>query len=157
MTDKQTGAEQTSLGHAAPIFRVRDLAASISYYTKVLGFAVDWTDPGGVASVSRDRCCIFLCQGDQGAPCAWTWIGVNDVDVLHAELRDRGARIRHPPTNYYWACEMQVEDLDSNVLRIGSESNTDQPFGDWLDMHGNRWKQSEDGQWTHVPDQDPTA
>jgi hypothetical protein len=33
-----------------------------------------------------------------------------------------------PPTNFPWALEMQVEDPDGNVLRIGSEPKTDRPF-----------------------------
>src|SRR6266481_8244247 len=49
-----------------PILRVGSLAASIDYYVKVLGFKVDWQDPGIMASVSRGRCHIMLCEGDQG-------------------------------------------------------------------------------------------
>ena len=48
-------------------------------------------------------------------------------------------------TNYSWAYEMQVEDLDGNVLRIGSEPKADRPFGGWLDMHGDAWVASPEG------------
>jgi hypothetical protein len=34
---------------------------------------------------------------------------------------------------------MQVEDLDGNVLRFGSEPRPGEPDGEWLDMHGRRW------------------
>jgi hypothetical protein len=34
---------------------------------------------------------------------------------------------------------MQVEDLDVNILRLGSDPKPDQPTGEWLDMYGNRW------------------
>jgi hypothetical protein len=34
---------------------------------------------------------------------------------------------------------MQVEDLDGNILRLGSEPHEGEPFGEWLDMHGFRW------------------
>lgn len=52
----------------------------------------------------------------------------------------RGARIRFPPTNYDWAAfEMQVEDLDGNVLRIGSDPKEGVPYGDFLDAAGVRW------------------
>ena len=70
---------------------------------------------------------------------SWVWIGVGDVEVLFDEYRSKGAKIRHPPTNYEWAREMQIEDLDGNILRIGSDSNKNEPFGEWLDMRGNRW------------------
>ncbi len=147
MSDANLPRSPDRLGHAIPVFSVADLAASIDYYVDVLGFTLDWTHPGGVASVSRDDCCIFLCQGDQGSPGAWTWIGVRDVDALHAELVALEARVRHPPTNYEWAREMQIQDLDGNVLRMGSESTPDEPLGPWLDMRGNLWRQSATGEW----------
>lgn len=126
-------------GTAAPILRVEKLAASLEYYTKVLGFQIDWQFAEMIASVSRGRCCIFLCAGDQGNPGSWVWIGVSDAETLHRELKDRGAKVRHPPTNYKWALEMQIEDLDGNVLRMGSDPKHDQPYGPWLDMHGRVW------------------
>src|ERR1039458_3654460 len=86
-----------TFGGAAPIFCVASVPASIEYYRNALGFKLNW-DTGGFASVSRDRCCIFLCQNDQGHPGAWTWIGVNDADSLSAEYGRSGAKIRHPPT-----------------------------------------------------------
>ncbi len=134
---------------AAPILRVRSLRASIDYYVKLLGFKVDWEAPL-IASVSRDHCCIFLCEGDQGNPGAWVWIGVSDAGALFEDYRRKGAKVRHPPTNYDWAYEMQVEDPDGNVLRMGSEPKADQPFGEWLDMHGERWVKAPAGGWTRA-------
>ena len=49
-----------------------------------------------------------------------------------ALLRDlamaTGAKIRDPPNNFEWALEMRVEDLDGNVLRIGSDSEKEAPL-----------------------------
>jgi hypothetical protein len=67
------------------------------------------------------------------------WIGVPDVTTLHEELVAKGAMIRQPPTNFEWALEMQLTDLDGNVLRLGSEPLPGRPFGPWLDMHGRYW------------------
>lgn len=50
------------------------------------------------------------------------------------------ARIREPPTSFPWALEIRVEDPDSSVLRFGSEPTADQPFGPWMDMHGDLWE-----------------
>ena len=136
-------------GGVNPIFRVQSVAASIHYYVTALGFKVNWQTPF-FASVSRDRCNIFLSEGDQGHPGAWVWIGVGDAQALCEELRGKGAKVRHPPTNYEWACEMQIEDPDGNVLRIGSDPKKDQPIGEWLDMHGQRWAKSPDGGWARV-------
>jgi catechol 2,3-dioxygenase-like lactoylglutathione lyase family enzyme len=124
---------------ATPILRVRNLASSLAHYVEVLGFREDWRGEGIFASVSRGEATIFLAQGDQGHPGGWIWIGVGDAEALCEEFRSRGAKIRHPPTNYYWAYEMQVEDIDGNVLRFGSERRADRPDGPWLDMNGKHW------------------
>jgi len=136
-------------GGAVPIFRIQHLAASIGYYVQVLGFKLDWQTPG-FASVSRGRCCVFLSEGDQGNPGAWVWIGVPDAEALFEHYRATCARVRHPPANYPWALELHIEDLDGNVLRLGSDSKKDQPFGEWLNMRGQRWVMSPGGGWTKV-------
>lgn len=132
-------------GGVTPVFRVADAAASREYCGNALGFKVNFEYPGFV-SVSRGRCGIFLCEGDQGHPGAWVWIGVEDCAALCEELRAKGAKIRHPPTNYSWALEMQVEDPDGNVLRIGSDSTKGEPEGEWLDMCGRRWQRGPTGE-----------
>jgi hypothetical protein len=43
----------------------------------------------------------------------------------------------------------RVEDLDGNVLRLGSEPREDQPIGEWLDMQRIRWI-FKDGRWTRA-------
>lgn len=134
----------------SPILRVEALDAAIHYYTRMLGFVLDWRDPTGFASVSRDRCHLMLCAGGQGRGAAWVWIGVEDAAALHAEYAARGAAIRHPPTNYPWAYEMHVEDLDGNVLRLGSEPLADHPVGEWLDMDGDTWVPTPEGGWTRA-------
>jgi catechol 2,3-dioxygenase-like lactoylglutathione lyase family enzyme len=126
-----------------PIFRVGSLSASLDYYVRVLGFTIDWEYHGIIASVSRGRFFVFLCEGDQGHPGAWAWVGVGDAEALHEEYRAAGAKIRHPPASYPWACEMQVEDLDGNILRLGSEPRDDRPPGEWLDMYGRVWPPSQ--------------
>ena len=45
---------------------------------------------------------------------------------------------------------MQVEDLDGNVLRIGSDPKKDEPYGNWLDMNGVRWRELPDGGYERV-------
>jgi catechol 2,3-dioxygenase-like lactoylglutathione lyase family enzyme len=132
-----------------PIFRVEDLRASLDYYRTVLGFKQDWGDQG-FASVSRGRCHLMLCEGDQGHAGAWVWIGVGDAGQLFEEYQAKGAKVRHPPTNYAWAYEMQIEDLDGNVLRFGSNSKKDEPMGPFLDMYGVLWEPKPGGGWAGV-------
>jgi hypothetical protein len=116
---------------------------------KVLGFKIDW-EVTMVASVSRDKCSIMLCEGDQGNPGTWVWIGSEDIEPLYAEYTGKGARIRNPPTNYTWAYEMQIEDPDGHVLRIGSDPKEGQPIGPWRDMHGDIWVTSAAGGWVRA-------
>jgi len=136
-------------GGVTPILRVNDVAASVAYYVQKLGFKVNWGYPeegkSFFASVERGRCCLFLCAGDQGHPGSWVWIDGKDVEALHREFVATGATIRNPPTNYEWALEMQVEDLDGNILRFGSDPKKGEPSGSWLDMNGDRWIRLEDG------------
>jgi hypothetical protein len=113
---------------------------------RTLGFKIDWQGPF-FASVARGKCHIFLSFGDQGQPGSWVWIGVEDAGALLQEYRHTGAKIRHLPTNYPWAYEMQVEDLHGNVLRLGSDSKKDEPSGEWLDMQGKRWLPQAEGEW----------
>jgi uncharacterized glyoxalase superfamily protein PhnB len=113
-----------------PILRVQSLAKSLDHYVRVLGFTTDWQGPV-VASVSRDGHAIMLCEGAQGNPGTWMWIGVEDVDALLAELSARGAKIRMRPRNFPWAYEMHVEDPDGHVLRFGCDTKDDRPLEEW--------------------------
>jgi predicted enzyme related to lactoylglutathione lyase len=139
-------SKAVSFERVTPILRVQDLSKSIEHYARVLGFKLNWQGPY-FASVSRDGCEIYLSLGDQGHPGGWVWIGVEDADALLEEYRGTGAKIRHLPTNYPWAYEMQVEDLDGNVLRLGSEPKENEPTGEWLDMENQRWVPLADGRW----------
>ncbi len=91
--------------------------------------------PGAIADftrVDRERCSIFLCRDGQGLGRAWAWIGVTDTAALHEQLIARNIAIRMPPTNYFYALEMHLEDPDGNVLRLGSDPLTDQPFSEYI-------------------------
>ncbi|HUS18239.1 MAG TPA: tetratricopeptide repeat protein [Terriglobales bacterium] len=130
-----------------PILSVKDLNVSLDYYARTLGFKTDFIQSGIIASVSRGACHIFLVEGDQGHPGSWVWIGVSDSAQLYEEYQASGAKIRVPPTNRPWGYEMQVEDPDGHVLRFGSDQKPDEPFGEWLDMHGTRWTPLPQGRW----------
>jgi len=106
--------------NVTPILRVRDVEASRRYYVETLGFALEW-DADSMIAVSRDRKSIMLCEGAQGQPGTWLWIGVEDADAFFAEFSAKGAHIRSPPQNFGWAYEFQVEDPDGHVLRFGAE------------------------------------
>ena len=123
-----TNNTRTRFEGAEPILSVKDMAVSLRCYVDLLGFqSADWgTD--SFTAVNRDTAGIYLCQGGQGQPDTWAWIGVEDVGTLYEEYRASGAKIRQKPRNYPWAYEMRVEDPDGHVLRFGSEPRSDLPF-----------------------------
>jgi len=121
-------ARKTQFEGAQPILSVRDLAATVRYYTEVLGFKnAEWGNDS-FTCVVRDRASIYLCRDGQGQPGTWVWVGVEDVSLLYEEYKQKGAHIRMTPRNFSWAYEMHVEDLDGHVLRFGSEPLEDRPF-----------------------------
>ncbi len=146
MSTTQNAVQTTVFEGNTPILRVKSVTASIDYYVQKLGFNLKW-QTFAFACVSRGRCNIFLSEGDQGHPGSWIWIGVSDADALLEEYRRTGAKIRHLPTNYSWAYEMQVEDPDGNIIRLGSEPKENMPVGEWLDMNGVRWIKVSEQVW----------
>ena len=145
-----SAAHPPTLSGVVPILRVENLEVSVSYYLDKLGFESQWR-AGQMASVGRGNTSIMLNENDQGQPGTWLWIGVSDVDALYAEFQKRGARLRHPPTNYPWGSrECQISDPDGHVLRFASESKPGARFGDWLDGKGRLWAPQPDGTWRLV-------
>jgi len=135
-----TESATNRFGSPMPVFRVQDVDASIAYYKDALGFELRWRAGDAFGCVVRDQCSIFLTNDNQSQPRMWVWIGVHDVRALHGDLVASGAKIRNPPNNFEWALEMQVEDLDGNVLRIGSDPEKEEPLGVWRGGDGIRWR-----------------
>ena len=97
---------------AITILYVTDLAASLDYYKDKLGFKIDWGYQSVFASVSRGSATLMFCEGDQGNPGSWVYIGVGNCDELFEEFVSNGADVKLPPTNYSWAKEIHVADPD---------------------------------------------
>ena len=113
--------KRTKFEHATPILSVADMKRSLRYYLHVLGFSnAEWGNDE-FTCVSRDGANIYLCQGGQGNPVTWVWLGVEDVEALYEEYKASGARILHAPASLPWAREIKVEDPDGHVLRFGSD------------------------------------
>ena len=111
-----------------PVLPVRDLMRSIRFYTETLGFKLDWGGKEGsvICSVSKDDCCIMLSQAAKGSPGVWVWIGLEDDSMFHL-YRSRGVKVRQEPKNHPWAYEMKFEDIDGNVLWLGTASRKNIP------------------------------
>jgi len=99
---------------------------SLDYYSKVLGFDIqwEWGEPTGFACVKRDTVELFMCEQAQGQGPTWLSIFIEDVDSLYEEYQQSGALVRQAPTNFPWGVrEMNIEDPNGHRLRIGSESS----------------------------------
>lgn len=113
-----------------PILPVSQLKNAVCFYTDTLGFKLDWGGHAGstLCSVSRDGHCIMLMESDSPSR-AWVWIGLED-DHLFQEYRAAGVKVRQEPRNFSWAFEVKFEDLDGNVLWLGTEPRKDIPLED---------------------------
>jgi uncharacterized glyoxalase superfamily protein PhnB len=121
----------------SPIFGVRHVRQAAEYYRDVLGFSLDPVDgvfqpspnePGGVyAIVKRLGVWIHLQIRRTDSPNAErdpverdVYVYINDLDRLHAELQQRGAKVLTAPTMApHGIREMVVEDLDGYRLAFG--------------------------------------
>lgn len=112
--------------NSQPILRVENMEASLHFYVDLLGFKNAPWGSADFTSVNRDAAGIYLCRQGQGRGGAWVWVGVENAEQLHDELKGKGVAIRMPLTNHAWALEFQVEDPDGNVLRFGSEPKATQ-------------------------------
>ncbi len=111
-----------------PEVPVADLGSSVAYYNAQLGFALDWSDVKlGLAGISRGDSRLFLADagyrsalGNRGPALLWINLsGREEVDALHAQWLESGARITSPPTAQPWQLyEFFAEDIDGNILRI---------------------------------------
>ena len=111
-----------------PVLPVRDLARSIRFYTETLGFQLDWGGNEGsiICSVSKDGCCLMLFQDAKSSPGVWVWIGLKADSLFHS-YKSKGVKVRQEPQNHPWAYEMKFEDIDGNVLWLGTEPRKDLP------------------------------
>jgi uncharacterized glyoxalase superfamily protein PhnB len=121
-------------GDVTPILNVANVAASLDYYVRVLGFEVQfaWSDethfaPGGAptfAQVRRGHCALALAQQTQGGTGMWVYVEIDSaaqLDALHHAYQHSGARITAAPEQKPWnQVEMLVEDLDGHTLRLGA-------------------------------------
>lgn len=113
---------------AAPIVPVRNVAASLSFYERVLGFRqLRRNDDGSAALVARDGMRVMLLRVGQRRALESTrehlsaYVWVDDVDALWAELEPRVSqlpawRVRRPFRQPYGAVEFHVKDPDGFLL-----------------------------------------
>lgn len=121
---------------AAPVLVVRDIVASAEYWRDAVGFELPgyWGDPPGFAILRRDGCEVMLAQGPAGFQPRPNWtvveniwnvyFYVDDVDALHDEVLERGARIDYGLCDQPWKVrEFGIQDLDGNDIAFGTPTS----------------------------------
>ena len=113
---------------AVPEIPVSSIDKALSYYTKNLGFTLDWGDEaGGIAGISKGGSRIFLANaafrsmhGNAGT--VVIWFNVNskeEVDELHKEWTKSQVKIVSPPEDKPWLLrEFTAADPDGNHFRV---------------------------------------
>ena len=124
-------AKDRQIENTIPVLPVSSLTQSIEFYTRTVGFGLDWGGEDGsrICSVSRDGCRVMLCQGFGASSPQIVWIGLED-ETIFEEWKEAGVTVRQEPKNWTWAYEMKFEDPDGNVLWVGTEPRHGEPFED---------------------------
>ena len=103
----------------APIFPVRDLAASLAHYS-LLGFTTQAYEGGGYGFARLEGVEIHLGIANETASRASAYLFVDDADDLARTWQSAGVTV-HPPMDTEWGQhEGAVVDPDGNVIRFGS-------------------------------------
>ena len=112
----------STLYRIAPIFCVRDLAASLAHYQR-LGFATREYAGGGYGFAKRDEVEIHLGlvpQGDARSIRGTAYVWVDDADELAEAWRSAGAEVHRPESTEWGQHEGALIDPDGNIIRFGS-------------------------------------
>ena len=110
-----------------PILYARDVAASLAYYSGVLGFESpwEWGNPPTFGGVCKDSVEVFFCKEGQGHPGTWMAIMVDKIDEYFEAVKSKGAKIVSQPETTEWGIrEFHVEDPNGHVLRFGQTVDT---------------------------------
>ncbi|HEU0013096.1 MAG TPA: VOC family protein [Longimicrobium sp.] len=120
-------APPTSCETVHPSLFVRDLAASIEFYTKKLGFTLGFSS-GEMAGVNLDRVQVFLQRVPGEVAPGYVFFVVDDVDALYEYHRANGVDVQDPPADReYGIREYELRDADGHSLGFGQHIFTAGP------------------------------
>jgi predicted lactoylglutathione lyase len=117
---------EKKIENTIPVLPVKNLKKSFEFYIDTLGFKSDFAGHV-IGSVSRDGCSILLKESHEPTDPVWVWMGLQD-DSLFNEYKEKGVKVFQEPQNHQWAYEMKFEDIDGNIVWIGTEARKDIPF-----------------------------
>jgi predicted enzyme related to lactoylglutathione lyase len=125
-------SSQAKLTASSAVLLVRDVVAAANHYRDAMGFQYDrfWGEPPSFVILKRDGMYVMLRQADDPRHVVphWTvadklwnvYFWVSDVDALHKEFKERGARIDYGPCDQPYGCrEFGTQDLDGHDIGFG--------------------------------------
>lgn len=115
-----------------PYLGVRDITESLFFYVNVLGFDL-YVETPNLAIIECDGHQIHLIKEGDFPGITRVWIGVDDIELLFEPFKRNGVIFIQRPTNFSWAYQMIIKDLDGNKLIFGSAPKPGQPFEDAID------------------------
>lgn len=120
------------LTEQASVLLTKDVAASVTYWVKQVGFEIvgTWGDPPDFAIIRRDGRYVMLgaAPADHEIVPYWkmrtnlwnAYFWVDDAEALFTELKARGARIDYDLcTQPYNVREFGIQDLDGHDIGFG--------------------------------------
>jgi catechol 2,3-dioxygenase-like lactoylglutathione lyase family enzyme len=110
------------------VLAVQDLAASVEYYTRVLGMMIDFTAPGWVF-LSRGSFRLMLGECSDAMPAHETgdhsyfvYVTVEGIDELYGEVTGNGAPLTQTLASKPWGMrEFGVRTPDGHRIMFGQE------------------------------------
>ncbi len=117
----------TMMKSTISMLRVKNARESEKFYCEKLGFKTSWElDPGDgfpvFLEIVRDQVAFHLSEHDGDGPLGvQTYVNVENAQKLYDEFVSHGVELHGPPEEAEWGeLTFSLEDLDGNILRIGS-------------------------------------
>ena len=106
------------------VLAIQDLARSTAYWRDVLGWRLEFDDPGNWSFMFRDGVGVHLGECKDATPAAeigdhsyFGYIVLDDLNAYHAEIIAKGAAIIAPPADKGWGMrEMAVRTIDGHRI-----------------------------------------
>ena len=110
---------------AIPVFQIKDVEASVRFYTEVLGF-IESFRYGTYVGLKIGECEIHICPpGDQGPRTGGgnAYIICDEVDAYFAKITAAGAKPKSEPADRrYGMRDFVIFDPDGNQLSFGCDN-----------------------------------
>ena len=107
-----------------PMLPVKSMAASVDFYSKMLGFEVETrNDDWGWAMLRFDECRLMVDQSINAHPGQFRdgilYLYPDDIVEYHKQVREKGLAVPDLNVTFYGMKEFRIDDPDGNRLWIG--------------------------------------